>query len=52
VRVEVGQARLPFPEGFDDTALRRDAPTVYETPLQEGVRRTIEHLERLGGSGG
>ncbi len=52
VRVEVGEARLPFPEGFDDAALRRDAPTVYETPLQEGVRRTIEHLERLGGSGG
>jgi UDP-glucuronate 4-epimerase len=46
-RVSVGDARLPFAEGFDDSALRREAHTVYETPLEEGVRRSIEHYERL-----
>lgn len=47
VRVTVGDARLPFPQGFDDAALRAAAPTVYETPLEEGIRRTIERFEAL-----
>lgn len=47
VRITVGDARLPFPDGFDDTALRAAAPRVYETSLEEGVRRTIERFEAL-----
>ena len=47
VRVTVGDARLPFPKGFDDSALRSAASRVYETPLEEGVRRTIERFEAL-----
>jgi UDP-glucuronate 4-epimerase len=47
VRVTVGDSRLPFPKGFDDGALRSAAPRVYETPLEEGVRRTIERFEAL-----
>jgi nucleoside-diphosphate-sugar epimerase len=46
-RVTVGDTPLPFAAGFDDAALRRDAPRVFETPLEEGVRATIEHFEAL-----
>jgi nucleoside-diphosphate-sugar epimerase len=49
VRVTVGDATLPFPDGFDDSALRAAVHTVYETPLEEGVRRTIEAYEGLAG---
>lgn len=38
-------ARLPFPEACDDSALRAHVPTVYETPLAEGVRATIAAFE-------
>ena len=38
--------QLPFPMGFDDTPLRQQFPTVYETPLLDGIRQTIEHFER------
>ena len=47
VSVGVGDARLPFPEGFDDAQLRAAARTVYETPLEEGIRRTIHAFEVL-----
>jgi nucleoside-diphosphate-sugar epimerase len=40
--------RLPFPESFDDSALRAHVSRVYETPLAEGIRLTMEHFERLG----
>ncbi len=36
---------LPFPEAFDDAELRRHFGSVYETPLEDGVRQTIEHFE-------
>lgn len=36
--------QLPFPIGFDDTELRKHAKTVYETPLKEGIRKTINHF--------
>ncbi|MEQ8677322.1 MAG: NAD(P)-dependent oxidoreductase [Aggregatilineales bacterium] len=38
---------LPFPEVFDDSALRAAVPTVYETPLAEGIAQTIAHFERV-----
>lgn len=41
------ETRLPFPESFDDSALRAHASRVYETPLAEGIRLTMEHFERL-----
>lgn len=47
VTVTVGDGRLPFPEGFDDAPLRAAAERVHETPLEEGVRLTIERFERL-----
>lgn len=33
---------LPFPAGFDGSELRLAASTVYETPLIEGVKQTID----------
>jgi len=39
--------RLPFPEGFDDSALRATVSTVYETPLADGIADTIRSFERL-----
>jgi nucleoside-diphosphate-sugar epimerase len=42
------ETRLPFPESFDDSALRAHADRVYETPLAQGIRLTMEHFERLG----
>jgi UDP-glucuronate 4-epimerase len=42
------EARLPFPESFDDSALRAHVSHVYETPLAAGIRLTMEHFARLG----
>ena len=41
---------LPFPSGCDDAELRRHAPVVYATPLEEGIRATIEAFTRLATS--
>jgi nucleoside-diphosphate-sugar epimerase len=42
--------RLIFPEGFDDSELRRHLP-VYATPLSEGVRATLHAMQALVLSG-
>lgn len=42
------ETRLPFPENFDDSALRVHVSRVYETPLAEGIRLTMEHFEKIG----
>lgn len=42
------ETRLPFPESFDDSALRAHATRVYETPLAQGIQLTMEHFEKLG----
>ena len=34
--------QLPFPTGFDDAALRTAVPTVYETPLNQGITQTVD----------
>ncbi|MDX1435565.1 MAG: NAD-dependent epimerase/dehydratase family protein [Anaerolineales bacterium] len=38
---------LPFPEGYDGAALKRRFGRLYETPLDEGIRQTMEHFGRL-----
>ena len=48
--IEVMDNPLPFPAGFDDSALRASFETVYETPLEEGIAETIAHIQRLGDS--
>ena len=42
------ESRLPFPESFDDSALHAHISHVYETPLVEGIRQTMEHFDRIG----
>jgi nucleoside-diphosphate-sugar epimerase len=42
--VTCGDTQLPFPTAFDGQALPRSGLPVYETPLHEGVRRTIDHF--------
>lgn len=44
--ITIADTQLPFPEAFDDAALRAHADTIYETPLAEGVRQTIEHFQQ------
>ena len=46
--IEVADNPLPFPAGFDDSALRASFDTVYETPLADGIADTITHIQRLG----
>lgn len=45
-RVSGVEKELPFPAGMDGSALKAYLPDFEETPLQEGVRQTIEHFER------
>ncbi len=45
--IDVADQPLPFPEGFDDSALKTSFETVYETPLEEGIGKTIAHIQRL-----
>ena len=47
-RIEVADNPLPFPEGFDDSALRDALGTVYDTPLPDGIAETIAQMQRLG----
>lgn len=37
---------LPFPAGMDGSRLQAYLPDFKETPLEEGVRQTIEHFAR------
>lgn len=41
--ISINQAvRLPFPTGFDDQMLEETVPTMYKTPLADGIRNTVE----------
>ncbi len=51
VRITHADAPLPFPHGCDPAELHRHFGQVYETPLEEGIRQTIEGFERLQRSG-
>lgn len=41
------QLDLPFPAGFDGTALKEYLPEFAETPLKEGIRQTMAHFEEM-----
>jgi nucleoside-diphosphate-sugar epimerase len=47
VQITFEPTQLPFPRGFDDSALRQHAPTVYETPVAQGIARTVEQFRDL-----
>jgi nucleoside-diphosphate-sugar epimerase len=42
VSITVEETILPFPEGFDDSAMKDYFDTVYQTPLDEGIAQTVE----------
>jgi nucleoside-diphosphate-sugar epimerase len=44
IQVTNTETILPFPQAFDDSALR-EAFTIYETPLAEGIERTLSQFE-------
>jgi nucleoside-diphosphate-sugar epimerase len=44
-QISVTEKALPFPLGFDDAPLRSAFPTIYETPLEDGIRETIHSFE-------
>jgi len=46
VKITVGSNILPFPEGFDDSELRKSFSQIYETPLADAIRQTIEGFQR------
>lgn len=49
--VTVGTTLLPFPAGFDGADLRAHFAQVYATPLDEGIRQTIQHFQRISSKG-
>lgn len=42
--VTIGDALLPFPTGFDGTALSSHTAKIYETPLHDGIAQTVTHF--------
>jgi UDP-glucuronate 4-epimerase len=44
--ITVADRRLAFPAGFDDTPLKQYLPFIADTPLQDGIRQTIDAFER------
>lgn len=44
--IAIADTLLPFPEGFDDAALRAAQPAVFETPLEQGIAETMAVFER------
>jgi hypothetical protein len=51
VQITCAAEPLPFPAGFDDSSLRQAFSHVYVTPLEEGVRQTIDRFRDLLDSG-
>ena len=47
VEMNYSDQKLPFPEVLDDSRLRSHFETVYETPVKEGVERTIKAFQRI-----
>jgi nucleoside-diphosphate-sugar epimerase len=50
-KVTAENATMPFPAGFDGGALQTAIGAIAETPLEEGVRRTVECYRAALGDG-
>ena len=46
-KITVTPRDLPFPAGFDGTLIQSAYPSLSETPLEDGIRQTIEHFENV-----
>src|SRR5258708_4619766 len=49
--ITFGERQIAIAYALDDAALRRDLGETAHTPLEEGVRRTLEHFRRLHAEG-
>ncbi len=49
--ITFGEQQLPIAYNLDDTGLQRDLGPMPYTPLEEGVRRTLEQFRRLHAEG-
>jgi UDP-glucuronate 4-epimerase len=45
-QITCADVKLPFPDGFDDSALCAHFEQVHQVPLAEGVRQTIRQFEQ------
>ena len=45
--VIVGSTILPFPTGFDGTAISNYTAKIYETSLSDGIAQTLTHFEQV-----
>ncbi len=45
-KISHSDVQLPFPESLEDSRLRQSFSSVHQTPLEEGVRTTIEEFRR------
>ncbi len=44
--ITVEDRRLSFPAGFEDAPLKQYLPFITDTPLQDGIRQTIDAFEQ------
>jgi hypothetical protein len=49
ISVTVEENILPFPAGFDPTALHSRFDKIYETPLEAAIVDTLERLQAMEG---
>ena len=44
--ISVGGPKVPVAYRMDDSQLRAKVPGIPKTPLEEGIRKTIDHFEQ------
>jgi nucleoside-diphosphate-sugar epimerase len=49
--ITFGMRQIPIAYDLDDAALQRDLDPLPKTPLVEGIRRTLQHFQRLHAAG-
>jgi hypothetical protein len=49
VTITCADNQLPFPPELDSAPLYKAFETLYETPLAEGIRQTVEGFKRVSG---
>jgi nucleoside-diphosphate-sugar epimerase len=49
--ITFGDRQIPIAYDLDDSALQRDLGPMPRTPLEEGMRQTIQHFRKLHGEG-
>jgi nucleoside-diphosphate-sugar epimerase len=50
--ISVGGPKVPVAYRMDDSQLRAKVPGIPKTPLEEGIRKTLDHFDRLSAAAG